>query len=281
MKQIGVVGAGVMGSGIAFVIARAGYQVILLDVSQALVDKGYDYIVNQAAKLVKKEKMTEAEQAELLARAVKSTTMETLKNCDLVIEAVTEQIAVKRQIFTALDQLCAAHTILASNTSSLSITEIASFTNRADRVIGMHFFNPAPIMQLVEIIKGVHTSKQTYQHIVALSQALSKVGIGMIESPGFIVNRLLVPMVNEAIAILSEGVADADSIDRAMRLGANHPIGPLALADLIGNDVCLHIMEVLFSEFGEDKYRPHPLLKKMVRAGKLGRKSGEGFYTYN
>ncbi|MDN5351611.1 MAG: 3-hydroxybutyryl-CoA dehydrogenase, partial [Clostridiales bacterium] len=201
-------------------------------------------------------------------------------DCDLIVEAAIENMDIKKKVFAELDSFCKPETILASNTSSLSITEIGAATKRPDRVIGMHFFNPAPVMKLVEIIKGIATSEETFKKIVDLTLTLGKEGVAVEEAPGFVVNRILVPMINEAAGIFADGVASAEDIDRAMKLGANHPIGPLALGDLIGLDVCLSIMEVLYNEFGDTKYRPHPLLRKMVRAGKLGRKTGTGFFDY-
>ena len=248
---------------------------------QSSIDKGMATIEKNLSKMVAKEKITEEDKAAILGRISGATELEVIKDADLVIEAATEDMEAKKALFKELDELVKPEAIIATNTSSLSITEIAAATNRPDKVIGMHFFNPVPAMKLVEIINGLMTSEETNKTIVELATALGKTPVEVKEAPGFVVNRILIPMINEAVGILADGVADAEGIDTAMKLGANHPMGPLALGDLIGLDVVLAIMDVLYTEFGDPKYRAHVLLRKMVRAGKLGRKSGEGFYKYN
>ena len=281
MMKIGVLGTGTMGAGIIQVLAQNGYEVYMRARRQTSVDGGMAKIEKNLSKMVAKEKITEDQKAEIMGRIHGSTDIEIVKDVDLVIEAALEEMESKKALLAQLDELVRDDVIIATNTSSLSITELASATKRPDKIIGMHFFNPVPVMKLVEILKGLATSEETKETILELTKALGKTPVEVEEAPGFVVNRILIPMINEAVGILADGVADAEGIDNAMKLGANHPMGPLALGDLIGLDVCLAIMNVLYEEFGDPKYRPHPLLKKMVRAGKLGMKSGEGFFKYN
>ena len=280
MEKIFVIGAGTMGSGIVQAFAQKGYEVIVRDIKDEFVDRGIATINKNLSKLVAKGKVTEEFKENVLSKITGTTDLNLAADCDLVIEAAVENMDIKKDIFSQLDKICKVETILASNTSSLSITEVASATNRPDRVIGMHFFNPATIMKLVEVIKGMATSQETFDKVKELSFAIGKEPVEVAEAPGFVVNRILIPMINEAVGIFAEGVASVEDIDTAMKLGANHPMGPLALGDLIGLDVCLAIMDVLYNETGDTKYRAHSLLRKYVRAGWLGRKTGRGFFNY-
>lgn len=279
MKTIMVIGAGQMGGGIAQVSAQAGYSVILNDIKEEFVNRGLGIIEKNLQRSVEKGKLDVAEKEAILNRITKSTALEDAASADLVIEAAVENIAIKSQIFAQLDSICPEHTILSTNTSSLPITEIAAFTKRPDRVIGMHFMNPVPVMKLVEVIRGLATSDEVYKTIETLSLEMGKTPVEVNDAPGFVANRILIPMINEAIYTLYEGIATAEDIDNVMKLGMNHPMGPLALADLIGLDTVLSISEILHEGLG-DKYRPCPLLRKYVKAGWYGRKSGRGFYKY-
>ncbi|MEJ2430776.1 MAG: 3-hydroxybutyryl-CoA dehydrogenase [Deltaproteobacteria bacterium] len=282
MKKVCVLGAGIMGSGIAQVVAAAGFEVSMRDLEDRFIEKGLATIKFHLDRAVEKEKIDSKEAITTMNR-IKGTTdlQEAVANADLVIEAVVEDMRAKKEVFAEMDASCEPDTILASNTSGLSITEVASATRRPDKVLGVHFFNPAPVMQLVELIRGYVTSDHAVATTKTFIEKLGKTPIEVKEAPGFAVNRILCPMINEAIFVYSEGIASAEDIDQAMVLGANHPMGPLALADLVGLDTLLAVLDGLHQELGEDKYRPAPLLRKMVRAGHLGRKSGKGFYRYN
>ena len=280
IEHIAIIGAGQMGNGIAQVSSCAGYRVTMIDIKEEFLEKGMNTINNSLNKLVSKGKMFETEAESAISRISTSTDKSSASNADLVVEAIPEVLSYKTSLFAELDSLCKPEAILATNTSSISIDSIASSTNRPDRVIGMHFMNPVPIMKLVEIINGSDTSDEVNNAVVNAAEKMGKTALSCNDSPGFVSNRILCPMINEAILALEEGVAEPEAIDGIMKLGMNHPIGPLALSDLIGNDTVLHIMNVLHEGFGNDKYAPSQLLVKMVGEGKLGRKSGEGFYKY-
>ena len=279
-EVIGVVGAGTMGNGIAQVAARGGYDVILHDVQEEFLQRGLAAVDKSLQRDVQKERLTVEEKQQIQGRIRTTTNLASFSEASLVIEAVVENLAIKTEVFKSLDQITPADAILASNTSSISITKLAAATKRPDKVIGMHFMNPVPVMKLVEVIRGMATSDETYERVRALSEKLDKIALDCQDSPGFVSNRVLMPMINEAIFALYEGVATRESIDGIMKLGMNHPMGPLTLADFIGLDVCLAIMNVLYEGLGDPKYRPCPLLRRYVDAGWLGRKSGRGFYEY-
>lgn len=281
IKTVMVIGAGQMGSGIAQVCAQSGYDVILNDLNADLTKRGLESIRKKLLRQVEKNRLTKESMQEIMSHLSLSTNLEDAENANLIIEAAVENINVKKEIFAELDQVCPQETILATNTSSLPITEIAAVTNRPEQVIGMHFMNPVPIMKLVEIIRGLATTDEVFNKIEEMSKMLNKIPVEVNDFPGFVSNRILMPMINEAIYTLYEGVATREAIDEVMKLGMNHPMGPLTLADFIGLDTCLFIMETLHEGFGDDKYRPCPLLRKYVSAGWLGRKSGRGFYEYS
>ena len=282
MKKVGILGRGTMASGIVQAFAESGISVIMWvrTIDEANPRASVKNIEKGLHKLLQKEKITKEHLDNTLNNITITTKYDDLKDCEIVIEAISEDMNMKKEIFKTLDEVVHCDAILATNTSSLSITEIANATQRPDKVIGMHFFNPVPVMKLVEVIKGIATSEETKSRVIEICESLGKTTIDVEEAPGFVVNRILIPMINEAVGILADGVASAKDIDAAMKLGANHPIGPLSLADLIGLDVCLAIMDVLYTEFGDSKYRAHPLLKKMVRANLLGRKTKKGFFEY-
>jgi 3-hydroxybutyryl-CoA dehydrogenase len=281
IQSVGIIGAGTMGNGIAQACAVSGLNVVMVDINDAAVAKGLSSITSSLDRLIKKEKMTEAEKASALARIKTSTNYQDFKGSQMVIEAATENYELKIKILKQLDGIVSKDTIIASNTSSISITQMAAEVSNPQRFIGMHFFNPVPLMTLVEIIRGLQTDDQTHGLVHEMSKVLGKEPITVKNAPGFVVNRILVPMINEAFFVLAEGLATPEDIDAGMKLGCNHPIGPLALADMIGLDTCLAIMEVYFKNFSDSKYRPCPLLREMVAAGYLGRKSGKGVYSYN
>lgn len=281
IKKVGVVGAGTMGAGIAQISVEAGYEVILVDLNEEFVNRGMGNILKNWDRAINKGTRTAEEIDQFKARLMSTTNYENLKDCELIIEAVIEKMNIKKELFVKLDEICPAETILASNTSALSITELAAATGRPAQVIGVHFFNPVPAMKLVELIPGAETVEQTISILKGFCSTIGKEAIPVKESPGFIVNRLLIPYLNEAAILYDQGVASAAEIDQAMKLGANMPMGPLALADLVGIDVCLMIMEYFFNEMADSKYRPALAFKQKVRAGHLGRKTGKGFFEYN
>ncbi|MDT8992293.1 3-hydroxybutyryl-CoA dehydrogenase [Curvibacter sp. APW13] len=280
IATVGIIGAGTMGNGIAQACAVSGLNVVMVDISDAAVAKGVATVAGSLDRLLKKEKISAADKDAALARIKGSTSYDDLKAADIVIEAATENYDLKVKILKQIDAMVGPEVIIASNTSSISITKLAAVTSRADKFIGMHFFNPVPMMALVEIIRGLQTSDATHAAVETMAKALGKTPITVKNAPGFVVNRILVPMINEAFFVLAEGLATPEDIDAGMKLGCNQPIGPLALADMVGLDVCLAVMEVYLSEFGDSKYRPCPLLKEMVAAGRLGRKTGRGVYQY-
>lgn len=281
MKKIGVLGAGTMGAGIAQVLLQGGYEVAMRARRESSIESGKAKIEKNFSKMVVKEKISEADKTEFLSKLQISTELDIFKDSDIIIEATTENMEAKKELAKQIDEICKEDAIFATNTSSLSITEIAACMKHPEKVIGMHFFNPVPAMKLVEVIKGFATDEAVNKEIIEMTEKIGKTPVQVEEGPGFVVNRILLPMINEGIGILADGLASAEDIDKAMKLGAGHPMGPLALADLIGLDVCLAIMETLYSEFGDSKYRPHPLLRKMVRSNNLGMKTGKGFFEYS
>ncbi|MEW9672898.1 3-hydroxybutyryl-CoA dehydrogenase [Ammoniphilus sp. 3BR4] len=281
MKRMMVIGAGQMGAGIAQVAATAGLDVVLNDIKPEFVEKGLGGIKKNLARDVEKGRKTQEEADQIVSRITPSSNLEDGKDVDFVVEAIIENMAAKTDLFKELDRICPPHAILASNTSSLPITEIAAVTNRPEKVIGMHFMNPVPVMKLIEVIRGLATSDETYQVVKDLSDMMGKIAVEVNDFPGFVSNRVLLPMINEAIYCVYEGVATPEAVDEVMKLGMNHPMGPLTLADFIGLDTCLYIMEVLHEGLGDSKYRPCPLLRKYVKAGWLGKKKGRGFYVYD
>ena len=281
IKKIGVIGAGTMGHGISLVAAKAGFDVIIRDIKDEFVNKGLSRIEKFLNRSVEKGKMTEAEKNKILSKIKGTTKLADLKDADLVVEAIFEDVNVKKDIFKELDKICKKETLFASNTSTIPITDLASVTSRPESFIGMHFMNPVPLMKLVEVIRGLRTSDQTAKIIKELAEKMGKIPVEVNDGPGFVSNRVLFAMINEAMFCLQDGTGTAESIDSVMKLGMNHPMGPLELADLIGLDVSLNILNVLYDGFNDSKYRPCPLIKKMVQAGYLGRKSGKGFYDYS
>lgn len=280
IQTVGIIGAGTMGNGIAQAVAAAGLHARVVDISDAAVEKGIQTVASSLDRLIKKEKISAAEKNAILGRIHGTTDYAALGEADLIIEAATENYELKVKILRQIEQVAKSQAIIASNTSSISITRLAAQTQTPEQFIGMHFFNPVPLMALVEVIRGIQTSDATHDTVAELARRLGKTPVSVKNAPGFVVNRILVPMINEAFFVLAEGVAEPEAIDEAMKLGANHPIGPLALADLVGLDVCLAVMEVYLQEFGDSKYRPAPLLRELVAAGHLGRKTGRGVYRY-